>query len=134
MSDLANACKENRDTFVEAMREGDGWIPESCEDLNSSNINVISAMINEYGQAWLVKINLYNGDRKPLVKAILSGDDYNCYNFCCSAVIPAYNAKLEDMILSRDDAPYTGTSSDKVMVDAIIDWIQELGGKYLVWS
>lgn len=134
---LKEAVKKHGDALVRSIRDGDGCNPSEADDhLNDSSIGVIRAMVKEHGEAWLVKINLYDKDRTPLVRAIpdRESDGYNCWNFCCGAVIPKYSQELWDLILERADAVYTGTKSDYVRVDKIFELIEKLGGQTLIWS
>jgi hypothetical protein len=61
-------------------------------------------------------------------------DETLVYNFGADAVLPAYDAKLLELIETRNRTIYTNVRADKVHVDAIFDRIEAVGGKPLVWT
>jgi len=132
---LQQSIKENNKIFRESVQSSDGYFPKEADGfLNRSNVKVIRAMEEEHGQAWLIKINLYGDDQVPVIKAITGGDDYNCYNFCCSMIVPKYDKQLEDMILARKNVECNGIKDDLPLVNKIMKHAHKLGGVNLIWS
>lgn len=131
---LAEAVEHHSKTFIEAIREGDGYSPpEAHEGLNQANRTLILAMHEELGQAWLGKINLHSDeDRRRIMWQYDPAEPI--YNFGASFVVPMCDAELERLIRERDQAPYEGTKKDYERVETIMARITELGGHHLVWS
>jgi len=114
-----------------------GLLPMEADDgLNASSVDVIRAMEADFGEAWLVKVNLYDDDPIPLVRAVPDHNnaEYNCFNFCCSLVTPRFDTKLEQMILDRKNAPYTGTTADYERITDIDEYAHSIGAVRLTWS
>ena len=132
---LSQAIKENGATFQHSCKLGSGFFPKEADDLlNRSNLNVIEMMQKECGEAWLVKVNLYGDDRQPIIKAIMGGENHNCYNFCCSMIVRKYDEKLAQMILDRKDTEYEGTKKDGQLVSEIYEHAESLGAIPLMWA
>lgn len=101
-------------------------------------INQLSlAIIREFARivtAWLGKINLYPENKgKPVmwIQIYLKG---LVRNFGAGFVIPCHDLTLEQMILERDQTPYTGTKADYTRVTAIMNRINEIGCVPLFWQ
>ena len=110
--------------------------PEADYDLNSNSSQIPYAMLQESGECWLGKINLYNEDEKPFKLTQYKADGKtNLYNFSFDFCIPVHDPVLEQMI--HDRATYTGPYSgkeDMKRIKAIYDRIEELKGHILAWS
>jgi hypothetical protein len=102
-------------------------MPEGADEVNEAS----RAVIAYFGVGcWLGNVNLYDGDRTPIWK----WDGSPVRTFGAGFVIKEFDQKLWDLILKRDDTPYTGTKADAVLVKGILDRIDELGGEVLAWS
>lgn len=129
---ITEAHKKQTKAFMQAMREGDGWLPECCTELNDANRELIAAILEKHGQAWLGNINLHvQTDREQVIRKYTGA---MVYNFDVTFVIPKYDAQLEWLIRERDDSEYTGTNDDEARVERIMTRIEELGGYHLIWS
>jgi len=101
--------------------------------LNDLQRELIATFAAEHGgEAWLGKVNLYDGDKRERVLWKWDGD--LVLNFSASFVIPAYDEQLERLILERDRAPYTGTREDYRRVTEIYDRMEAVGGMNLLWN
>ena len=102
---------------------------EGNEEINNASRTIVRTVAAQYGEAWLVKVNLYGpGPHTPMWQA------NSVENFGADYVLLAYDQTLVDMILARQAAPYTGTRQDAAILDPILDRIRDLGGKTLFWS
>ena len=109
---------------------GSPWdLGEADEGQNDLSRAKIQAFLEEHGEAWLGCVNTY-GQRPILVQ--YTGQ--LVYNFQYTFVIPHFSAQLVDMLVEREDTPYTSVATDRVLVDAICDRIEELGGVHLHWA
>lgn len=102
---------------------------EGNEKINSASRAIVATVAAQYGEAWLVKVNLYGpGPHTPMWLA------NSVENWGADYVLISYDQTLVDMILSRHAAPYTGTKDDRKRLDPILARIKELGGRTLFWS
>jgi len=130
---VETAEKHLADAVCEGLRAGDGSLPESYTPVNDASRAMVRAMLQDHGQAWLGKINLYSDDdRQHILWQYEPGE--MVYNFGAAFVLPCCDAELERLIRERDAAPYTGTRDDGKRVDVIVQRIGALGGVHLVWS
>jgi hypothetical protein len=112
----------------------DGCLPEADNEINDASRNVIKAMQNEHGEAWLGNINLHEyhkGEDEPVIWKWHGG---LIRNFAVSFVVPKYDTELEKLIIDRADAEYKGTSEDYGCVNTIMNKIESLGGIHLSWT
>ena len=101
--------------------------------LNDLQRELIATFAAQHGgEAWLGKVNLYDGDNRERV--LWKWDGGMVLNFGASFVIPAYDDQLERLILKRDRAPYTGTREDYRRVTEIYDRMEAVGGMNLLWN
>ncbi len=132
MKTIIDAKRAHTNAFYESWKEGGGCPLEGDEMLNYTAHEVIRAYKDEFGAAWLGKINLYAEDKgKP---PVWEWDGGQVYNFGACFVLPAYDAEIERLIKERDAAPYTGTKDDYARVDAITALVEQRGGDNLIWS
>ncbi len=132
MQSLTEISKAQTNNVVEQIRYY-GSTSEFEPITNKYSRSIIRAFRHEHGSAWLGNVNLY-GDNRGKRDAILT--EYTrgmVYNFQYSFIIPEYNQELEQLILDRDNAPYTGTKADCVRIDTIFAKIEALNGKHLHW-
>ena|GEM_PF-3402943 len=130
---VETAAKRLTDAVCKGLRLGDGCLPECYTPVNDASRAVVRAMLQDHGQAWLGKINLYSDDdRQHILWQYEPGEAV--YNFGAAFVLPCCDAELERLIRERDAASYTGTRDDGKRVDAIVQRIGALGGVHLVWS
>ena len=108
------------------------WLTEDDQEFNDLQRQIIQAMYDEHGEAWLGKINLYSNDGGHLVIWRWSGE--TVYNFECSFVLPRYDSELYRLIMERHRAEYVRTKKDSERLEPIMSRITELGGSHLVWS
>lgn len=129
---LKEAEKRHLDKLFESARMGDGWPCEADEALNNSCRGVVDAMAEEHGSCWLGKINLYREDRgRP---CLWKWNGELVLNFSCAFVLPDYDAELEQLILTRSDAPYTTSADDLERINLITERIRAVGGMMLFWT
>lgn len=106
---------------------------EFDKSINDISRDTIAAMKNENGACFLGKINLYDDERKkPYTLVEYTGQ--KVYNFEYDFCLPCHDRQIETMIEERDKAPYTGTAGDRSLVEGIINRINELNGRNLIWS
>lgn len=130
---VEEAARALDNTFAEALRAGGGMsLQEANGDLNDASRALIAAFVQEYGSCWLGRVNLYTDEQRK--RPIWMHKGGTVYNFGASFVLAEFDKELQDMILERDAAPYTGTSDDAERVDAIYERVKELGGHSLAWS
>jgi len=110
----------------------------SPSELYDMNLNCVTrqkidafADVHDNNKCYLGKVNRYSEDEgKP---GLVPYDGQLVYNFEYGFMIPVYDAKLINLIMDRDEAEYTGTKEDFVIIGAIMDRIQELNGINLFW-
>lgn len=134
MSALSEAGNKLRRELRRGLQEGDGCLPEADTAINNASRSVITAMVEDHGEAWLGKINLHGDERHGAVPVLWKWDDEPVCNFGCAFVTPRHDADLERLIRERDDATYTTTAADAVLVEAIINRVYAIGGIYLSWT
>jgi hypothetical protein len=102
---------------------------EGNEEINNASRAIVATVAAQYGEAWLVKVNLYGpGPHTPMWQA------NSVENWGADYVLLSYDQTLVDMILARQAAPYTGTRQDVALLDPILARIHDAGGKTLFWS
>lgn len=107
------------------LQESDGYN-------NGLNRKQIDAFKNEFGSAYLGKVNYYDDERQGIIKGTVSvlteytGQDI--YTFSCSFCVPCRDAQLENSIRNWNK------SSSLATVDEIFDRVEELGGILLIWT
>lgn len=111
-----------------------GCLPEADLDINEANRDVIRAMKEVHGQAWIGNINLHKRHRGEPEQVMWMWNGKLVCNFEVSFVIPKHDPELERLIEERFAAPYHGTSVDCVRVDAIMERLREVGGVHLSWT
>ena len=133
MNQLQEKFKElNRQEFS-IFKRSSGLPTEFDTDMNDISRKKIEifAAIHNNEKCYLGKVNRYSEDEgKP---GLVPYDGQQVFNFEYGFMIPAYDAKLINLIMDRDEAEYTGTKEDFVMVEAIMNRIAELGGINLFW-
>lgn len=110
-----------------------GGVTEYDMSINDISRNMIFAMKAEKGVCFLGKVNLYGEERKEEYK-LTEYTGQKIYNFEYSFCLPCYDEELEKMIDNRDKAVYTGAITDSVLVSAIIDRVEKIGGINLFWA
>ncbi len=126
--------------LVRALREAEGSLPECDEILNQASREVVRAMHETHGEAWLGLIN------SPVNKPVLEKYTGEILNFQADFVIPKYDGVLVTLIQNRLSVArraqafslaflsgYTN-SQDSIQVQAIQTHIRDLGGEILVWT
>lgn len=132
MSTLLAANKNLNAAVAQSCREGDGWCLEADDRVNDASRDVVTAMRDKHGQAWLGRINIYEQDRgKPVM---WEWDGELVRNFAASFVTPRYDADLVQEILDRHNAEYTGTKDDLRRITAIYNHVEAIGGASLLWT
>lgn len=126
---LAELKKLQTEVFIQDYRDY-GWPSEFTRSHNRISRGIIRAMLKENGEAWLWNVNPY-GDSEVVVRKYEKG---MVYNFGASFVTPGYDPRLEQMIIDRLAAEYTGTKDDYTRVDAIMSRAEEVGAAQLIWS
>jgi hypothetical protein len=114
----------------------EGQPPEADYDLNSNSSQIPFAMLKEFGECWLGKVNLYSDDILPFKLTQYKADGkVNLYNFSFDYCIPKHDPILEKMIHDRATCtlPYSG-KRDMARIKAIYDRIEKLKGHLLAWS
>ena len=132
MQTLSEISKTQTNNVINQIRAY-GSTSEFEPQTNRLSRAIIRAFRREHGTAWLGRINLY-GDQRGNRDAILN--EYQrgmVYNFQCSFIVPEHDQELEQMILDRDNAEYTGTKDDCARIDAIFAKIDTLNGLHLHW-
>ena len=114
---------------------GSPWdLGEANDEWNDAQRTKIAAFAAEHdNRCMLGNINLHGETGHRLVMWNCYPGD-NVYNFGCAFAVPWYDKILRDLIVTRDQAQYTGTSQDIKLIDAIFERIVELGGITLLWT
>ena len=107
-------------------------LPEADNHQNDRQRGIISAMKAERGDAWLGLINRHGEERERL--PLWQWDGGLVCNFAADFVVPRYDAKLEQLIVQREAAPYTGSTDDAARLEPIIERVHTLGGVHLIWT
>lgn len=89
----------------------------------------LAAFLAEHSRAWIGKINIY----PPAEAELVEYTGQLVYNYGADFVVPCPDPTLLQLIIDRDEAPYTGTADDGPRVDAILDRIAAVGGRLLTW-
>ena len=127
----AEQLKERINQYI-SRSNGFVTISEADEELNNLNRAFINAKAREWGSLYLGSINWYGADntavargrKKPLEKYV----HQPLYNFCCSFIIPEYDAALSGMIGELCRNPKGS------LLDMIMDRIIGLGGELINWK
>jgi len=136
--ELRKVLKKENSYFFHSNGDGTSYFEPPSEfdpSLNQVTLDKIYAFAKQYGgRCWLGAVNLYSTDPpdKPILKEYIC-EDTGVYNFEYSFIIPQYDETLKQMIIDRANTPYTGTKDDSVLVEAIHNRVDELGGMYLHW-
>ena len=131
MSRLEDLKTKATKHLIASVRQN-SWLSEDDQEFNDLQRDIIRAMKEEHGEAWLGKINLTSHDEGKLV--IWRWNGSVVYNFECSFVIPCYDDELYRLIMKRHNAIYEGTRKDSERLEPVMNRITELGGTHLVWS
>jgi hypothetical protein len=118
--------------------------------LNDLQRELIAACAHQWGECWLGNINLYHcrcdlfvgpgpvcaacGKRRHDAPVLWQWKGETVLNFGARFAIPRFDLELQDLIVARDNAPYTGTAVDYERVKEIHARIAELGGETLLWN
>jgi hypothetical protein len=123
---LKESIQNHNQVFIRSVRMSDSFCPcEADDDLNESAIQVIEAMKQEHGEAWIIAPNTG--------KYFKAADD-NIYIFCGCYVVPKYDDGLNQLVQDRLEADYTGTKDDSERVARIQLAVEEIGGASICWS
>ncbi len=110
-------------------------VREADETFNDFNREIIQAVKQQYGCAFLGNINFYDRQRKAVVAGEQSVykeyDGGQVYNFECSFVVPVADAALEQLIVkwNADDSLPKGAQD----VERITSLVEKIGGANLIW-
>lgn len=124
--------KSQEDTLTAIKKRGS--LGEFDTHINDNSRNIIKAIIEKFGEAWIYQVNLYEpyrGNRDKIATKITQGQPI--YNFSASFVLPTKNETLIDMILKRDQTPYTGTPDDYKLMNDIYAYAEQTGAIILHW-
>lgn len=101
-------------------------------ELNKYQRAKIRAFRREHGEIYLGVYNRYGEEvKKPYKLRRYTGG--KVLNFTADFGVPVNDEKLKELIVEREQAPYTGTKADAERVKAISYRIAELGGVFLIW-
>lgn len=132
-----NALDEARRKLLDLMTPHlmeSGCLPESDLDINNASREIISAMRQVHGEAWIGNINLHKRHRGEPEQVMWKWDGKLVCNFEVAFVLPKHDPELERLIEERFASPYNGTLADCVKIDAIHDRLKEIGGVHLSWT
>lgn len=106
---------------------------EADDTYNDFNRRIIEAFREKHGRAYLGNVNFYDEDRRKIVAYEKSPfTEYKgekVFNFGAAFIIPKADETLEEMI-RRWNTPDENTAAN---LDAIMNRIEWLGGKNLIW-
>jgi hypothetical protein len=124
---------------VRSARENDGWPGEADDAVNDVCRDVIRACFENYGEAWLGHVNLYDdrrvkngGGRDEQI--MWKWDGAFVCNFEVAFVAPKFDAELVRLIRERDAGPYTTADADYKRIEAIHERLAAIGGVHLFWT
>ena len=113
---------------------GSPWeLGEANDEWNDAQRAKIATFAADNGRCVLGNINLHGETGHRLVMWDYHPGD-NVYNFGPDFAVPYWDKTLHDLIVTRDQTPYTGTAQDSKLIDGIMDRIAELGGITLLWT
>ena len=113
-----------------------GEIREADGTYNDLNRELIAAMKQDCGTAYIGKINFY-GDRRANVAAgkesvFIEYTNQEVHNFSCDFVAPRKDEKLEELIREWN-SDNRKAESCATLVREILDRVKEIGGINLIW-
>ena len=110
-----------------------GNIPEATEDWNNLQREKIAAIYENYGRAYIGKINYYGEIRENLTEdtVFIEYTGQMVYNFEADFVVPVLDAKLAEMIVKWNDKIQTHSAN---LVKSIFKRIDRIGGINFTWS
>ena len=123
-----------RKNIREHVRSAGGWfgIREADDELNDMNRDIICALRDAYGQAYMGNINYYDEQRKRIVEGKESVfEEYTgqtVYTATVDFVVPVADEKLEELIREWNRKYGPG------LVDKIVSRVERIGGELLIWS
>jgi hypothetical protein len=126
-----------REVFRSAKDNG-GWPAEADTRINDANRAVIRAVHDEYGQAWLGRINLDGEDRVKNgggqdEKILWLWDLTIVSNFGADFVLPSFDEGIVKLIRERDTQGFLA-QADWKRIEEIQNRISELRGVHLFWT
>lgn len=108
-------------------------LPEACEPVNDASRDIIRAVIQIHGHAYICRINRDKDERKkPTYRYVENHTEVK--NFDASYVLAEPDADLERMLLAREARPYTGMASDAELIDEIANHAKSIGALDLIWT
>ena len=133
-TEVKSASRALSTQLVRSLKEGDGCCLEADADVNRASRNVVLAMLEANGQAWLGRINLH-GEERGKREAVLwqHKDGETIYTFGSAYVLPSYDDELVRLVLEYDAGPWDAAKCSK-QIEGIIDRVRLLGGEMLVWT
>lgn len=99
---------------------------ENSADVNDANRELILAMKEVFGNVYLGNIN----SSLSIIPGLKKYEGEFLYNFCCDFCTPVYDEKLDTLIELWNE---TGRVKHGIL-DAIIKRVENIGGKFIVWS
>lgn len=107
-------------------------LQESDNYNNGLNRKQIEAFKDEFGAAYLGKVNYYDNERQGVIKGtvpvLTEYKGETVFTFSCSFCVPCRDEQLEDSIRRWNK------SSSSATIDEIFDRVEELGGILLIWT
>jgi hypothetical protein len=124
MSTLANKIIKRNLRFSDLIESDSTWIHKAtCKD--------IQLFEEKHGEVWLGKYNLSSPYDESAI--LIQWEGAKIYNFQYDFMVPCYDQKLVDLILTRHLTPYTNGTKDMKLLAEIQSHIHSLGGQGLFW-
>lgn len=134
MSRKLKEIKKKQNAYV-ANSGGILAIRESDDVYNDFNRELLIAFKEDFGSAFIGKINFYSEQRERVASGVESVyTEYirqPIYNFACDYVVPVKDDVLEQLVREWNNAG--GYMKGAHLVGAIHTRVEELGGLIFVW-
>lgn len=103
---------------------------EADDDHNDKQRAIIDRFRTDAGADYVYLVTINCGNREPIRRSYPT--DF-VYNFDADAVIQSYDERLDVMLKWRASSGYVG-KLDHFLITCIIQRIDQLGGRLLVWT
>jgi hypothetical protein len=134
---VEEAKRKLTDAVVRSIQMNGGYVGEADDTVNDASRDVVAAVAEEHGEAWLLKRNT-NRDEERVAKAegrderLWKWDGGLVYNFGADAVVPKPDDELREMLYSP--AWFSTMATMRDAVERYHAHVEKLGGVVLVWG
>lgn len=129
---IALAKKKLR-SYVYSCGGYDG-VREADQSYNDLNRELIDAVRQKFGKAYLGNINYYDEKRKEVAAGGSIYEEYTggtVYNFACAFVVPAPDVEIQQFVRMWNSS--NSLPADSSIIDKIFDRVEKIGGINMIW-